>query len=206
MEFRERKISPYFDGTTTPQEQMELLLRRKRAQDEQRIAQMNAERRQFNAVLTDLAVDIHRKRHFDYAQSFQTLSVILEHAGVQVVTYIGQEVTDEMKEDLEIVDWLPANGDPLDRVVDAFEPEVRINGKITHRAKLICREGGDAAEKPAPSGAEGTPAEKIEDAEGKIEEIPEKGTNPSKQPLHPGYHGCVSKKRQKNRKKKQHRR
>ena len=146
MEFKPRTLPPGLEENTTPEEQMALLIRRKRAQEEKLIARIKAEQKSRTELLTQLALDIHRKRHYPYADSFRSLSAILEKAGVRVVTYEGEELTDQMREELNIVQWLPANGDPLERVAEAFEPEIYVDDVIVHRAKLICREGGEAAE------------------------------------------------------------
>ena len=153
MEFKPRTLPPGLEENTTPEEQMALLIRRKRMQEEKLIARINAERKSFAELLTQLALDIHRKRHYPYAESFRSLSGILEKAGVRIVTYEGEELTDRMKEEMNIVQWLPPNGDPVDRVVEAFEPEIYVDEMIVHRAKLICREGGEAVEPETPAAA-----------------------------------------------------
>ena len=178
MDFKPRTLSPRLDENTTPLEQMALLIRRKRVQEEKLIGQLNAERKSRAELLTQLALDLHRKRHYEYADSFRSLWAILERAGVRAVTYEGEELTDRMKEEMNIVQWLPANGDPLDRVAEAFEPEIYVDDVLVHRAKLICREGGEAAE---PSSAE-----------------PPAPTPPAEPPKH---RGSVSRKRLKKKKK-----
>ena len=194
MEFKPRPLSPQLEENTTPAEQMAKLLRRKRAQEEKLLAQLDAQRKQHLEVLTELALDIHRKRHFEYAASFRTLSAILEKAGVVVKTYEGEPLNDEMRETLNIVQWLPADGNPADRVAEAFEPEIGVCGTLTHRAKLICREGGEAAESPAPAAV--VPAESPAAASAAPE-------NPSAPPAKPPAKkkGSVSRKKQKNKKK-----
>ncbi|MDO4866690.1 MAG: hypothetical protein Q4C10_09025 [Clostridia bacterium] len=160
MEFKPRTLPPGLEENTTPEEQMALLIRRKRVQEEKLIARIKAEQKSRAELLTQLALDIHRKRHYPYADSFRSLSAILEKAGVRIVTYEGEDLTDRMREELNIVQWLPPNGDPLDRVVEAFEPEIYVDEAIVHRARLICREGGAAVEpespvvEPEPSAAE----------------------------------------------------
>ena len=158
MEFKPRPLPPGLDENTTPEAQMALLLRRKRVQEEKLLARIDGERKSRAELLTQLALDIHRKRHYPYADSFRSLSAILEKAGVRVVTYEGEELTDQMREELNIVQWLPANGDPLERVVEAFEPEVYVDDVIVHRAKLICRQGGEApAAEPSASTSSAAP-------------------------------------------------
>lgn len=190
MEFKPRAVSPRLDENTTPEEQMALLIRRKRVQEEKLIAQLNAERKRYAAVATELTLDIYRKRHYEYAQSFRSLSAILEKAGVRVVTYEGEELTDRMREEMNIVQWVPANGDDVDRVVEAFEPEVYVDGALTHRAKLICREAGEAPEVPAPKAPERAAPQAA---------APQAAEPPQK--INPNNHGSVSAKRLKKKKK-----
>ena len=148
MEFTKRTVAPMLDPDTTPAEQMAKMISRKRVQAEKMTATLQAERKLYADILTELALDIHRKRHFEYAASFRTLSAILERGGVEIRTYEGDELTDEMREELNIVQWLPPETEETDRVVEAFEPEVRVRGELTHRAKLICREGKENSAGP----------------------------------------------------------
>ena len=188
MEFKPRTLPPGLEENTTPEEQMALLIRRKRVQEEKLIAIIKAEQKSRAELLTQLALDIHRKRHYDYADSFRSLSAILEKAGVRIVTYEGEALTDRMREELNIVQWLPPNGDPLDRVAEAFEPEIYVDEAIVHRAKLICREGGAALEPESPVVEPGPPA-----AEASASTSPK---------MPPKNLGSVSRKRLKKKKKK----
>ena len=198
MEFKPRTRPPGLDENTTPEEQMALLIRRKRVQEEKLIARIRAEQKSRAELLTQMALDIHRKRHYDYADSFRSLSAILERAGVRTVTYEGEELTDRMREELNIVQWLPPNGDPLDRVVEAFEPEVYVDGALVHRAKLICREGGETTE-PGEAAEPGSPA--VEPGEAKEPETSTEASAAASPKAPPKNLGSVSKKRLKKKKK-----
>ena len=134
-----------------------------------------------------LALQVHKKRFTEKDPLVLSLRQLLRSEGISLITYVGEEVTETLEDEADIVEWLPPNGDPVDRVVDALEPEVRWHGKLLHRAKLSCRQAAeDEAEAEtvtapdAPAEAEPVP-EPEPNAE--VESVPEPEPNPQAEPL-----------------------
>lgn len=90
-----------------------------------------------------LALQVHKKRFTEKDPLVLSLRQLLRSEGISLITYVGEEVTETLEDEADIVEWLPPNGDPVDRVVDALEPEVRWHGKLLHRAKLSCRQAAE---------------------------------------------------------------
>ena len=124
-----------------------------------------------------LALQVHKKRFTEKDPLVLSLRQLLRSEGISLITYVGEEVTETLEDEADIVEWLPPNGDPVDRVVDALEPEVRWHGKLLHRAKLSCRQ---AAEDEAEAEAEAVTAP---DAQAEAEPVPEPEPNAEVKPV-----------------------
>ena len=72
------------------------------------------------------------------AKELRILFDALTSAGVEYVDHLGEEIDAELEEMADIIDWVDAaEGIEPGCVAEAFEPEVRLNGVLAHRAKLI---------------------------------------------------------------------
>lgn len=82
---------------------------------------------------------LYKKLGAANASEFRTLFDTLTAVGAELVTHVGERFEGELEELADVVDWVEAvEGIAPGCVAEAFEPEVRLNGKLIHRAKLIC--------------------------------------------------------------------
>ena len=153
----EKRVVPDFVRLQTQEElALKLLRQRQEAEQERRKAVRQAERRA-ERLVEQLALITHKKRFTEGDPLVLSLRQLLKREGVELLTYAGEEVTEELETEADIVEWLPAGEDPADRVVDALEPEVRWQGRVLHHAKLSCRMGAEQYEDEEPEAV--SPAE-----------------------------------------------
>lgn len=121
-----------------------------------------------------LALLVHKKRFTENDPFILSLRQLLDNEGITLITYIGEEVTETLEDEADIVEWLPPGDDPVDRVVDALEPEVHWQGRLLHRAKLSCRQASEEEDEVTPV-VEASPQEilPVEEAAPAAEEVPE---------------------------------
>ena len=99
------------------------------------------ERDEADSLARQLGLLVHKKRFVTDDPFVKSLRQLLRNQGIVLVTHEGEEVTEELEEEVDIVEWLPPGDEEAERVVDALEPEIRRNGRLLHRAKLSCRQG-----------------------------------------------------------------
>lgn len=148
-----RPIAPFVRGDRPPEEIIrDLLVRHKNEMDALR-GELAAERKKRDAMAARFALAVYRKRTPQNAASLRAFTQALADMGIQEVTYLGERVTEDIETMADIAEWLPGDGGTEDRVAGAMEPELRLDGRLIHRARLSCmRAGIDAtvAAKPDP--------------------------------------------------------
>lgn len=81
-----------------------------------------------------------RKRATPQAAEFRRLEEALVTHGVEMITHLGEPLTDKLAEMVDVIDWIPgADGIDPGCVAEAFEPEIRWHGRLVHRARVVCR-------------------------------------------------------------------
>jgi hypothetical protein len=108
------------------------------------------EARKQTAELTEaFGLALYRKRDAPNASEFRTLFDALQTSGVELITYVGEPFVGDLEELADVVDWIDsAEGIPPGSIAEAFEPEIRLGGRLIHRAKLICVLEQPAADEP----------------------------------------------------------
>ncbi|MGB7962560.1 MAG: hypothetical protein WCF12_06310 [Propionicimonas sp.] len=82
---------------------------------------------------------LYRKRGAANSSEFRTLFDALQTVGAELITHVGEPLDGHLEELADVVDWVgSAEGISPGCVAEAFEPEIRLNGRLVHRAKLIC--------------------------------------------------------------------
>lgn len=146
----EKRPVPEFARLQTQEElALKLLRQRQEAAQEQNKAVSAAERRA-DRLAEQIALITHKKRFTEGDPLVLSLRQLLKREGIELVTYVGEEVTEELEDQTDIIEWLPAGEDPVSRVVDALEPEIRWQGRVLHHAKLSCRAGAEEPEEDVP--------------------------------------------------------
>lgn len=149
--------------------------------------QLQSVQKHADSVAEKLALLVHKKRFSPDDPFVQSFRQLLKSEGITLITYAGEVVTEQLEEDTDIVEWLPAEGNAVEQVIDALEPEIRWRGRVLHRAKLSCRMAEDTEEPPAEAvtagelpvtvqpelPAEDTKAEEAQDAADSNERAPD---------------------------------
>lgn len=165
----EKRPVPEFARLQTQEElALKLLRQRQEAEQEQNRAVRAAEKRA-DRLAEQIALITHKKRFTEGDPLVLSLRQLLKREGIELVTYAGEEVTEELEDQTDIIEWLPAGEDPVSRVVDALEPEIRWQGRILHHAKLSCREGAEEPEADVPEAD-------VPEADVPEEDVPEEDT------------------------------
>lgn len=146
----EKRAVPDFVRAQTQEELAVKLLRQRQESEEAHRKELRALEKRLDRMAEQLAIITHKKRSEEKDPLVRSLRQLLKREGIELVTYAGEPVTEELEEQADIVEWLPAGEDPEDRVVDALEPEVHFQGRVLHRAKLSCRMGAQEPEEEVP--------------------------------------------------------
>jgi len=96
------------------------------------------EQKRADELAVSLALQVYRKRGSDDA-FVRSLAALLADCHVQMLTYEGEALTPELESAADIIEWLPADGNTVESIAEAIEPEIRAQERILHRAKLSCR-------------------------------------------------------------------
>ena len=142
------------------------MLRQRNALDAEHKKELADAQKKADRLAEKLALLVHKKRFTENDPFVMSLRQLLKNEGILLITHVGEEVTESLEDEADIVEWLPPSEDPADRVVDALEPEVHWEGRLLHRAKLSCRQGAEEET------AETVPAEAAAAAETIEEEVP----------------------------------
>ncbi len=123
-----------------PTQAMADLLRRHRQQLAEAQAQTAAAQRQACDLAEAVGLALWKKRATTDPAQWRTLFDALSANGVELIDHVGQPVAGDLEEMADIIDWVEeAEGVAPGAVVEAFEPEIRLNGRLAHRARLIGR-------------------------------------------------------------------
>ena len=153
MEFgplpQKRELPPFVHEQSA--EDLALKLIRLRSELEaSHMNELEAARKDADRLAEQLALLVHKKRASQDQEGssqdrfIQSLRQLLKSEGIDLITYEGEEVTETLELETDIVEWLPPDeesADEKDRVVEALEPEIRRKGRLLHHAKLSCRQG-----------------------------------------------------------------
>ena len=151
-----RPLPPWVKGQLPTQAMADLLRaqRQELASAEERLA--GAEKASLK-LAEAFALALWKKR--GDAKDLRILFEALASAGVELLDHIGEEIADELVEMADIIDWVDAaEGITPGCVAEAFEPEVRLNGRLAHRAKLIGVLEAEEAAEPSPPPSKPEPA------------------------------------------------
>jgi hypothetical protein len=105
-----------------------------------------------DSLAAAVGLTLARKRAALSPADFRVLGDLLQAEGIEVLTHVGEPLTAELDESADVVEW----GDPAsapgpgDWVAEAYEPEIRFEGRLARRAKLCCVRGPDRPEADAP--------------------------------------------------------
>ena len=129
----------------------DLLLRQKEA-----LAVAKRETEQARKQAEDMAkvfgLALYRKRSAPNTAPFRTLFDALQTLDIELVAHVGELFEGDLEELADVVEWI----DPTEEIApgsvgEAFEPEIRLRGRLIHRAKLVCALDEPAVrELPAP--------------------------------------------------------
>lgn len=141
-------------------------------------SELEAARKETDRLAEQLALLVHKKRASQDQEDpskdrfIQSLRQLLKNEGIDLITYEGEEVTETLELETDIVEWLPPDNelaDEKDRVVEALEPEIRRKGRLLHHAKLSCRQGTYTSDQEVPATVEAE-----EDVRADVDEAPAK--------------------------------
>ena len=191
----QKRELPSYAQKQNPEELALSLVRQRGALAEKHRKDLAAAGKEADRLAEQLALLVHKKRFTEGDPFVLSLRQLLKNEGISLITYAGEEVTEELENEADIVEWLPAGEETVDRVVDALEPEIRRQGRILHRAKLSCRQGlhpeipapalpsePQSAAEPAAEPAKGSPAPapKPNTAPRTMKKVPVKRKKPAK--------------------------
>ena len=154
--YPEKRELPSFVQKQSGEELALKLLRQHDALDALHRKELSDVQKQADRLAEQLALLVHKKRFTENDPFVMSLRQLLKNEGIILRTYVGEEVTDTLEDEADIVEWLPPGEDTVDRVVDALEPEIHWHGQLLHRAKLSCRQAAEEADEDV---AEETPEE-----------------------------------------------
>ena len=154
--YPEKRELPSFVQKQSGEELALKLLRQHDALDALHRKELSDVQKQADRLAEQLALLVHKKRFTENDPFVMSLRQLLKNEGIILRTYVGEEVTDTLEDEADIVEWLPPGEDTADRVVDALEPEIHWHGQLLHRAKLSCRQAAEEADEDV---AEETPEE-----------------------------------------------
>jgi hypothetical protein len=143
------------------------LLRRHRAALEAAAAETARAQGRAESLAAAVGLALATKQAAMDPQEFRVLGDLLVDQGIEVITHVGEPLTAELEESADILSW-EEDGSPLgpgDWVSEAFEPEIRFEGRLARRAKLICARGAEAEPEPEPGADAPQAAEAAQTAE-----------------------------------------
>jgi hypothetical protein len=138
-------------------------LRRGQADVSNEVQATTKVQRRLDRLAQSLALVLFKKRAGMTAEEFRVFDELLRDHGIDLVTHVGEPVDRSLEEDADILEWVDheAGAPDGEHVVEAFEPEVRLDGRPLGRAKLCCMRAFEPPEEPdgldaaGPAGTEG---------------------------------------------------
>lgn len=124
---------------SSPTQAMAELMRRHRAALAHSRAETQAALDQSARLAVAIGLALYRKRSAANSSEFRTMEDALAAAGGLLITHAGEPFAGDLEELADVVEWVEAKpGISPGCIADAFEPEIRLNGRLVHRAKLVC--------------------------------------------------------------------
>jgi len=137
--FAERELPDWLKKGQQPIQAVAKLLIRHRDALAAARKETEAARRRAEELAEVLGLALYRKHAAHNASEFRVLFDALRVAGIESITHVGEPFAGELEESADVMDWVDAaDGIGAGCVAEAFEPEIRIDGRLAHRAKLIC--------------------------------------------------------------------
>lgn len=145
----EKREIPSFVHKQSAEELAVKLIRQRSELEAKHKQELEDARKQADRLAEQLAMLVHKKR-LSLTDSFNlSLRQLFKSEGISLITYVGEEVTETLENEADIVEWLPPEDEETAVVVDALEPEIIRQGRILHQAKLVCRQGKITPEQEA---------------------------------------------------------
>ena len=145
----EKRAVPAFVKKTPAQSVLLELMKSGEAERETSCQNLEREQKRADQLAVALALQVYRKRASDDVL-VRALTALLADMQVQLLTYAGETLSPELENGADIIEWLPAEDNEAECVVEAIEPEIRWQGRILHRAKLSCRKSPEREPEMAP--------------------------------------------------------
>jgi hypothetical protein len=147
-----RPVPSWVKADADPAQEVAALLRRHRAELAAAHAETDAARSRTDALALAVAEVLAKKQRSLPKAEFRAFRDLLEAQRFELLTHAGKPLTPELEEALDIIEWQeaeapaalpgadPAAGPvgPGDWVAEAFEPEIRFEGRLLRRAKVVC--------------------------------------------------------------------
>lgn len=135
----QRDVPTWLRHGQQPSQAVADLMRRQQAALAAARREVDDARTQTAVVVEVVGLALHKKLGAANASEFRTLVDALATVGAELVTHVGEPFEGELEELADVVDWVDAaEGVAPGCVAEAFEPEIRLRGRLIHRAKLIC--------------------------------------------------------------------
>ncbi|MDR1426657.1 MAG: hypothetical protein LBJ08_02720 [Bifidobacteriaceae bacterium] len=169
-----RPVPSWVRPGVAPDQAMADLLRRHRDEQAAAAAATEAAWARADALAAHVGMTLTRKQAAMSAAEFRVLGDLLEAEHIEVLNHVGEPLTPELEEFADIVEWVDDDGPPdsidpalEEWVAEAFEPEIRFEGRLVHRAVLSCARRKDpAGDKEAPETLSGAAVQVGADAAG----------------------------------------
>ena len=121
--YPEKREIPSFVQKQSGEELALKLLRQHDALDVLHRKEISDVQKRADRLAEQLALLVHKKRFTENDPFVMSLRQLLKNEGITLRTYVGEEVTDVLEDEADIVEWLPPGEDTVDRGEDALEPE-----------------------------------------------------------------------------------
>lgn len=100
--------------------------------------------------MESVGLALYKKRGTSSWPQFRVLFEAFRDLGAEMITHVGEPLEGDLEELADVVEWIDAaDGVAPGCVAEAFEPEIRLDGEIVHRAKLVCVLPDPAAMEPS---------------------------------------------------------
>jgi hypothetical protein len=148
-----RPVPSWLRPDGTPEQAVADLLRRHRSELAAAQAEAAAWRHRADALAEAVGLALSKKRAALRPEQFRSLAELLASQSIVLIERAGSPLTPEIEEVCDIVARTPADAaaSPGAFVAEDFEPEIRFEGRLVHRARLcIAHPPAPPAAKPAP--------------------------------------------------------
>lgn len=144
-----RELPAWMRQDQEPTQAVAELLRNHRAALAAAATQTAGAHRETEKLVVEFGLALARKLGPASHSEIRTLVDVLRRAGVDLITHVGEPFDEALEETADVVEWIEsAPGVAPGCVAEAFEPEIRLHGKLVHRAKLTCVLEDDPTDAP----------------------------------------------------------